>query len=72
MEVEVLDDKLLRISDILEQIDLLNQQIAFHQKNGGDAFSINQYEHLRKRFLDELKELFLKFHLQVDFSLEKT
>ncbi len=70
MEVsEVLDEKIVRISDILEQIASLNRRIAFHKMNNGDASTINQYEYLRKRFADELQELLREYNLDANVSV---
>lgn len=70
MEVlEIFDEKIVRIGDILEQISSLNKRIAFHKMNNGDNSTINQYEYLRKRFVDELQELLRGYKLDANISV---
>lgn len=55
---EILDERIIRIADILEQIQKLNKVIAMHQEITKDAVMIHQYASMRKEFMDELKDLF--------------
>ena len=67
--IESLDEKIIRIGDILEQIASLNRRIAFHKQNNGDISSINQFEYLRKRFADELQVLLKDYKLDAKISV---
>ncbi|NJN77106.1 MAG: hypothetical protein HC803_01235 [Saprospiraceae bacterium] len=42
--------KIARITDILEQIETLNHQIDLHKNNDSDKASIEQYEYLKADF----------------------
>ena len=57
--------KVARISDIIEQIEGLNEMIDFHRNHQGDASTISQYEYMRDDFVKELNELMLEFKLDV-------
>lgn len=63
-KVEI-DEKIIRISDILEQIEKLNNMVEFHQTHSGDDSTIRQYEYMRQQFVEELDELLKSFQLTV-------
>ena len=70
MEVsEVLDEKIVRIGDILEQIASLNRRIAFHKQNNGNASTIKQYEEMREDFAAELRDLLRAYQLETSISV---
>jgi hypothetical protein len=58
--------KIARITDILEQIETLNHQIDLHQNKDGDKASIEQYEYPKVDFLKELNDLMLSFKLHIE------
>ena len=58
--------KIIRITDILEQIETLNHQIDLHKNNDGDKASIEQYEYIKSDFLKELNDLMLGFNLHIE------
>ncbi|MBP8240544.1 MAG: hypothetical protein KAX50_11310 [Saprospiraceae bacterium] len=60
-----LDEKIARVSDILEQIEDLNQLLDFQQSNGADASTIRQYEFMRDTFVQELRSLLKSFRLEL-------
>ncbi len=59
------EEKVARISDIIEQIEALNNMIDLHRGQQGDLSTITQYEHMRKDFIKELNELMGGFKLGV-------
>lgn len=65
MIAQDVEEKIARVSDILEQIESLNKVLEFQQANDGDASTIRQYEYMRQGFIDELSELLKEFKLQV-------
>lgn len=65
MEGNDKQSKVARISDIIEQIEGLNEMIDFHRKHQGDVSTISQYEFMRNGFIKELNELMLEFKLDV-------
>lgn len=62
---EILDERIIRIADILEQIQKLNKMIAMHQEITNDAVMIYQYTSMRKAFMDELKDLLQALEIDV-------
>lgn len=58
--------KIVRITDILEQIENLNHQIDLHKNHDGDKALIEQYEYIKTDFVKELQDLMLSFHLQIE------
>jgi flagellar hook-associated protein FlgK len=65
-----LDERIARVSDILEQIHDLNKLIQVLVKEKGDASSIRQYMYMRNEFVKELKQILKGFDLKVE-PLEK-
>lgn len=63
------DEIIVRISEILEQVDKLNRQIAFHKQHEGDLSTIRQYEYLRVRFARELQDLLREYHLKAEITV---
>ncbi len=60
-----LDEKIARVSDILEQIEDLNQLLDFQQSHGADASTIRQYTFMRDAFVQELSSLLKSFRLEL-------
>lgn len=58
-----IDEKIARISDVLEQIQELNKMLDFLAKNQADDSSIRQYTFMRKNFVKELSVLLKDFKL---------
>lgn len=69
MEAAVIDVKIVQIGDILEQIASLNLRIAFHKQHNGDASTISQYEDLRERFANDLRDLLREYKLDAQISI---
>jgi len=62
---KLLDPDAARVLDILEQIKQLNAMIEMHTNQSKDALMVNQYEDMKNRFLEELKEILLKYEIEV-------
>lgn len=60
------DERIARISDILEQIHDLNKLLKLFKAEKGDASSIRQYQFMRGEFVKELKQIMKGFDLQVE------
>lgn len=67
MTENVIHEKIARISDILEQIETLNNLIDFQKENHAEFSTIQQYEYMRKEFVEELGELLKEFKLRFPF-----
>ena len=59
-------EKIARISDILEQIQKLDDLLTLLKKEEGGASSIRQYEQMKKEFIEELRVLMIGFNLKVE------
>jgi len=53
----LIDNNLARVLDILEQVKELNKMIELHKNQSSDRFMVNQYQDMKDRFLEELKEI---------------
>ena len=62
----IIDDKKVRVLDILENIEKLNNLITLHSDESKSGLMVQQYQNLRQRFLDELKAILFDFQLTVD------
>lgn len=65
MEAIDKEEKVARISDIIEQIEELNKMIDLHRSHQGDLSTITQYEYMRNEFVRELNGLMNDFKLDV-------
>lgn len=65
MEELILDEKMIRVMDLLNQVKSLNKMIAMHQEQSQDSFMIAQYQDMKNRFLVELKEILGDFEIDV-------
>jgi hypothetical protein len=64
-ELEVSDERIIRASDLLEQISAVDEMIDLH-KQKGDAkdLMLLQYQDRRARFLKELKEVLAALNIK--------
>lgn len=65
MSNTMVEDKIARVSDILEQIQDINQLINSQKENHADPSTVRQYEFIRKEFIEELGEIFRLFNLVI-------
>ena len=63
-----LDNDLARVVDLLEQIREVNKMIALHKNEGGSTSMRRQYEDIKERFANELKEALAGFEVDVTFK----
>lgn len=61
----LLDKNLARVLDILEQIKELNKMVDLHKNQSKDNFMENQYQDMKNRFLEELKEILSDYEIEV-------
>ena len=61
----LLDKDLARVLDLLEQIKELNKMIEMRKTQSKDSFMVNQYQDMKNRFLEELKEILSDFEIEV-------
>ena len=60
----IVNDKIVRVSDILEQVDELNKMIKVHQSNSDNSM-LKQYEYMKKEFLEELNKILKDFQISI-------
>ena len=60
------DDKKIRVIDILDNIEKLNQLITLHTEETQSSLMVNQYNNMRQQFLEELKTILYDFQLNVE------
>lgn len=60
------EEKIARISDILEQVDKLNNMVDYHKNESKELSMMRQYQAMRNEFLEELKTLLTDFRVSVN------
>ena len=60
----IVNDKIVRVSDILEQIDELNKMIKAHEDNA-DSSMFKQYQYMKNQFLQELNSILNDFQISI-------
>ena len=60
-----INDKIIRITDILEQIEGLNKMINLHKSELGNPSMLSQYEAMKNEFVQELNILLKEFQLNL-------
>ncbi len=63
-EVEMLNDNILRVADLLEQIQDVNRMIELHQGDD-DLLMHHQYQYRKAQFLLELNKILEGFKIHV-------
>ena len=61
-------DKIVRVTDILVQVQKLNEMIDFHTKNASDDGMKTQYMFMRQQFLSELNGLLDNFQISANLK----
>ncbi len=61
----IVNEKIARISDILEQVERLNEMVDFHKSKSGEQSMMRQYEEMRQEFLQELAGLLADFRIEI-------
>ncbi|GEM_PF-1571930 len=62
---DLLDANSVRVIDILAQIKSLNEIINLHQEENEESFMITQYQDMKNRFLEELKDLLFIYEVEI-------
>lgn len=63
-ELAIENENILRVADLLEQIQDVNRMIETHQGDA-DSLMLNQYQYRRSQFLEELNEILSGFKIYV-------
>lgn len=62
---KIMNDKIVRVSDILEQIDELNRMIEMHEEDSENSSMLSQYKYMKDEFVKELNSILQEFQLGV-------
>lgn len=57
--------QITRVTDILEQIDTLNQMIDWHKAQSNNVSMLTQYEYMKHDFVKELNTILIDFKIQL-------
>ena len=60
-----IQENIARASDILEQINKLNDMVDFHKNNSKELSMMQQYEAMREDFLKELESVLSEFKINI-------
>ena len=58
-----IQENIARASDILEQINKLNDMVDFHKNESNELSMMRQYEAMREDFLKELESILSEFKI---------
>lgn len=67
-EAMLIDKEMARVLDILEQVKKLNMMIEMHKNQSNDDFMVRQYEDMKHRFLEELKDILREYEIEVNIQ----
>jgi len=67
-EAMLIDQEMARVLDILEQVKKLNRMIEMHKNQSKDDFMARQYEDMKHRFLEELKDILREYEIEVNIQ----
>jgi len=70
MSVEEKENVITDISNLLEQIDKLNDMVDFHKNKSEDMSMMQQYESMRNDFINQLEQLLSTFKLDAKIKNE--
>jgi len=59
----VVSEKIAQVTDLLEQIESVNEMINLHSK-ADDDFMLKQYQHRKEQFIKELSVLLAEFGIK--------
>jgi len=68
--IEGKENALTEISNLLEQIDKLNDMVDFHKNKSEDMSMMRQYESMRNDFINQLEQLLSTFKLDAKIKKE--
>ena len=61
-----LNEKIVRVIDILEQVEELNKMIELHKNSNPESSSmLSQYEQMKATFVQELNTILKKFQINI-------
>ncbi len=60
-----IQENIARASDILEQINKLNEMVDFHKNESKELSMMRQYEAMREDFLKELEKILTEFKIKI-------
>ncbi len=64
----VINEKVVRILDLLEQLKRVNEMISMHLKLENGDFMAEQYQRQKRQFVKDLKKIFVEYDLTVEIK----
>ena len=61
----ILNKKIIRVMDILEQVEALNEMIALHKGQSENSSMLVQYESMKNEFVKELNGILQEFKIKL-------
>ena len=62
---QISNQKIARVTDILEQIEELNKMIELNKDDSKDNSMLSQYQFMRNEFVEKLKYILNDFHIKI-------
>ncbi len=62
---QIEDERIARVSDILEQVEELNKMIELHKGKLGSSSMLSQYEYMKNEFTQELYHILQSFQIEL-------
>ncbi len=63
--LEIIDERIVRAADLLEQIKSVNEMINLHKQKGNeDDLMLIQYQYRREKFLKEFSEILAALNIK--------
>lgn len=68
MDADIMSNKYVRIAELSEQIERINEMISMHQKAFENQSMVRQYAYKRSELITELETALQSLHLNVHLA----
>jgi len=64
-DLEIMDERIIKVADLLEQITSVDEMIALHEQKGNrEDIMLIQYQYRREQFLKELRSILEELNIK--------
>lgn len=64
-DLEIMDERIIKVADLLEQITSVDEMIALHEQKGDrEDIMLIQYQYRREQFLKELRSILEELNIK--------
>lgn len=64
-DLEIMDERIIKVADLLEQITSVDEMIALHEQKGDrEDIMLIQYQYRREQFLKELRTILEELNIK--------